>query len=124
MIASAGAAAGDFFNYPASASTADEQKDYRGAQRNLMVVALVAKVYIVQFLKNNQDVRFMPIHAHTLPYPSASPTRLVCCLCAVGGPGERAQVSVQEDGAAAAAHMGAREEEGREGKMGANVEVG
>ena len=32
-----------------------EYKDERNAQRNLMVWSMIAKVYIVQFLKNNQE---------------------------------------------------------------------
>ena len=55
MIASAGSPGSDFFNYPNSTVTVKEQKDYRESQRQLMVISMVMKVYIVQFLKNNQE---------------------------------------------------------------------
>ena len=59
MIASTGTPGNDseFWNYPNSTSvtTVQEQKDWRNAQRGLMVIAMLSKVYIVQFLKNNQE---------------------------------------------------------------------
>ena len=55
MIASLGQPGTDFYNYPNETVTIKEQKDYRDAQRNLMVISLVSKMYVVQFLKNNQE---------------------------------------------------------------------
>jgi len=59
MIASTGSPGQDseFWNYPNSTSvtTVTEQKDWRNAQRGLMVWSMLCKVYIVQFLKNNQE---------------------------------------------------------------------
>ena len=55
MIASTGSPGSDFFNYPNDTVTVKEQKDYRESQRQLMVISMVMKVYIVQFLKNNQE---------------------------------------------------------------------
>jgi len=55
MIASTGSPGSDFFNYPNETVTLQEQKDYREQQRNFMVVSMVMKLYIVQFLKNNQE---------------------------------------------------------------------
>jgi hypothetical protein len=59
MIASTGSPGSDseFWNYPNSTSvtTVTEQKDWRNAQRGLMVWSMLSKVYIVQFLKNNQE---------------------------------------------------------------------
>ena len=61
MVASTGQPAGndgtnDFWNYKANTTyTVVEAKDYRNAQRGLMVLSMLCKVYIVQFLKNNQE---------------------------------------------------------------------
>ena len=59
MIASTGSPGNDseFWNYPNSTSvtTVQEQKDWRNGQRQLMVLSMLSKVYIVQFLKNNQE---------------------------------------------------------------------
>ena len=60
MVASTGQpgsmmAPNDFYNYPNGTDTIVEMKDYRNAQRGLMAVSMVAKVYVVQFLKNNQE---------------------------------------------------------------------
>jgi hypothetical protein len=46
---------GDFFAYPNGTVTATEMKDYRNTQRNLMVWSMIAKCYVVQFLRNNQE---------------------------------------------------------------------
>ena len=48
----------DFNNYPNGTVTIKEQKDYRNAQRGLMVISMICKVYVVQFLKNNQECKF------------------------------------------------------------------
>lgn len=53
MVASTGQVA-DFFSYPANTTTEVERNDYRAAQRGLMAVTLICKVYIVNFLQNNQ----------------------------------------------------------------------
>ena len=59
MIASTGTPGhgSEFWNYPNSTSvtTVTEEKDWRNAQRGLMVWSMLCKVYIVQFLKNNQE---------------------------------------------------------------------
>ena len=55
MIASMGQPGTDFYNYPNGTITAEEQKDYRDGQRVLMVLSMIAKVYVVQFLRNNQE---------------------------------------------------------------------
>ena len=59
MIASTGSPGNEseFWNYPNSTSvvTIAEQKDWRNAQRGLMVWSMLSKIYIVQFLKNNQE---------------------------------------------------------------------
>ena len=55
MIASSSGSTGDFDLQGNSSLTGDERTDERNAQRNLMVWSMIAKVYIVQFLKNNQE---------------------------------------------------------------------
>lgn len=55
MIASSGTPGTDFFNYKAEDDTLEKQKDYRATQRHLMVGAMAAKAYVLQFLQNNQE---------------------------------------------------------------------
>ena len=54
MIAMNNQIDGDFFTYPSTASGEVEKNDYRSHQRGLMVFSMLCKVYIVNFLKNNQ----------------------------------------------------------------------
>lgn len=54
MIASSSGSAG--FDLQSNSSlTGQERTDERNSQRNLMVISMVAKFYVVQFLKNNQE---------------------------------------------------------------------
>ena len=61
MVASTGSPGGDseFWNYAnaTTVQTVTEQKDWRNAQRGLMVWSMLCKVYIVNFLKNNQECK-------------------------------------------------------------------
>ena len=54
MIASAGGGGTDF-NMVNSSLTGQAAEDERGTQRTFMVISMVAKFYVVQFLKNNQE---------------------------------------------------------------------
>ena len=53
MIASSGAVNSEYFFVNQSLTDA-QIKDERDEQRNYLVFAMIAKFYIVQFLKNNQ----------------------------------------------------------------------
>lgn len=53
MIASSGATNNEYF-YVNTSLTAKDQEDERDTQRNYLVFAMIAKVYIVHFLQNNQ----------------------------------------------------------------------
>ena len=90
MIASTGGVNSEYF-YVNTTLTAEEAKDERAAQRNLLVWSMLCKVYVVQFLKNNQEV--------CLPIPSLlrSPfSHVVLSLCcAVGRPRRGAQVVLE-----------------------------
>lgn len=82
MIASTGGVNSEYF-YVNTTLTSEEQKDERAAQRNLLVWSMLCKVYVVQFLKNNQEV--------CLPVPSLlcdSFSHIVLCLCCSSGPGQ------------------------------------
>ena len=57
MVASTGNIDTDFFHYPNGTVTDTEKLDYRNAQRGLMVISMLSKVYIMQFLKNNQECK-------------------------------------------------------------------
>ena len=70
MVASTGQVA-DFFSYPNDTITVEQRNDYRAAQRGLMAVTLVCKVYIVNFLQNNQAWAG-PAEAYTPPKPETS----------------------------------------------------
>ena len=54
MIASTGGTNNDYY-YVNQTLTVQEQEDERNAQRQLLVLSLLSKVYVVQFLKNNQE---------------------------------------------------------------------
>lgn len=57
MIASTGSpGSNEFWSYPNSTTvvTVEEQKDWRNAQRQFMVLSAMMKVYVVGFLQNNQ----------------------------------------------------------------------
>ena len=55
MIGTMGAFGTDYNNYMGSELSVKEQKDFREEQRMYLVLSLIAKVYVVNFLRNNQE---------------------------------------------------------------------